>query len=412
MPNSETDSKLCPQLRLVEAFPVQVDNQDMICLRDPLGIAEQPIFLNQILVFLISHMDGKHTLQDIQADFYLTFSETLPIEMLEKLVAQLDQQHYLDSPGFHQYYEKLIEEFQNLPTRPSRHAGVAYEGTGEALTKQLKGYFELPQGPGDTSSVNDGSPLRGLIAPHIDFTRGGPVYAHAYKALKDHPGAGVFIIFGTCHAGMPQRFSISSKDYETPIGPVLADKEFIARLANKLGNEYRQEFSHRGEHSIEFQAVWLKHVFHSTDFRIVPILVNSFHDICSEGRTAGEDPEILEVASAIRETIRESSARVCIIASADLAHVGRQFGDLASPSPAFLEKVEEADLSFLELVERGDAEGMFQSIAADNDQRRVCGYAPIYMTLRCMENPKGKLLKYQQWTGPDDAVTYAALAFY
>jgi len=63
-------------------------------------------------------------------------------------------------------------------------------------------------------------------------------------------------------------------------------------------------------------------------------------------------------------------------------------------------------------VEKGDAEGMFRSIAAENDKRRVCGYPPIYMTLRCMENPEGKLLKYQQWSDTDAAVTYAALAFF
>jgi MEMO1 family protein len=384
----------------------------MICLRDPLGIAEQPIFLNPALVFLMSRMDGKHTLQDIQADIFQASSETIPIETLENLVTQLDQQHYLDSPGFHHYYENLIQEFHDAPTRPSRHAGATYEGTLEALNAQLEGYFEPPEGLGNSPSSNDNRPLRGLIAPHIDFSRGGPVYAHAYKALKDHQGADVYIIFGTCHTPMPQRFSISCKDYETPLGLALADKDFITRLSNRLGNEYRQEFPHRGEHSIEFQTVWLKHIFPDTDFKIVPILVNSFHDIYSEGRTAAMDPEILKVVYAIRETIQESSARICIIASADLAHVGRQFGDPQGTKPRILEEVAEADLSFLKLVEKGDAEGMFCSIADNKDRRRVCGYPPIYMTLRCMENPKGKLLKYQQWYSSDDAVTYAAVALF
>jgi hypothetical protein len=29
-----------------------------------------------------------------------------------------------------------------------------------------------------------------------------------------------------------------------------------------------------------------------------------------------------------------------------------------------------------------------------------------------MEDPAGKLLKYQQWSDPDSAVTYAALALF
>jgi predicted class III extradiol MEMO1 family dioxygenase len=57
---------------------------------------------------------------------------------------------------------------------------------------------------------------------------------------------------------------------------------------------------------------------------------------------------------------------------------------------------------------------MFRSIAEDDDQRRVCGYPPIYMTLRCIDNPQGKLLQYRQWSDMNAgaAVTYAALALY
>ena len=61
-----------------------------------------------------------------------------------------------------------------------------------------------------------------------------------------------------------------------------------------------------------------------------------------------------------------------------------------------------------------DAEGAFDSIAADNDRRRVCGYPTIYMTLRCLEKSDGNLLQYRQWfdLNAGAAVTYAALAFY
>jgi hypothetical protein len=65
-------------------------------------------------------------------------------------------------------------------------------------------------------------------------------------------------------------------------------------------------------------------------------------------------------------------------------------------------------------VEAGDAEGVFQLIAADHDRRRVCGYPPIYMTLRCVQEPRGKLLQYRQWADLEGgaAVTYASLAIF
>ena len=79
-----------------------------------------------------------------------------------------------------------------------------------------------------------------------------------------------------------------------------------------------------------------------------------------------------------------------------------------------MSEVARLDLKFLALVEAGDAEGMFQSIAAEDDRRHVCGYPPIYMALRVLGETRGELLQYRQWTDFEAgaAVTYAALALY
>jgi AmmeMemoRadiSam system protein B len=411
----KTDHLFKPRLRHVEAFPVRMHDREYICVRDPQNLAEHPIFLNKALVFLISRMDGEHTLRDIQADFLRATGEILPMENIETLVSQLDEQHYLDGPVFLDFYKTLVEEFRDAPSRPARHAGSAYEGSPDRLAAQIQGYFAPPEGPGINASPDFSRSLRGLIAPHIDFTRGGPTYAHAYGALADYPGAETFVIFGTCHLPMPQRFSISSKDYETPLGTAFTDKDFVARLSARLDNDYLDEFSHRGEHSIEFQAVFLKYILRNRqDFSIIPILVNSFYDIYAAGKTAAEDPEIQKVVDAVRATMDESSGRICVVAGADLAHVGRRFGDPSGPTERSLQVIEKEDRAFLGLIEAGDAEGVFQSIAVDNDRRRVCGYPPIYMTLRCIERPEGKLLQYRQWADINGgaAVTYAALALF
>jgi AmmeMemoRadiSam system protein B len=409
------DHLVYPRLRPVEAFPIQMNGQEYICIRDPESLAEQPVFLNKMLVFLVSRMDGNHSLRDIQADCFRATGDILPIENLEDLVKQLDEQHYLDGPMFQSFYQALIREFENAPSRPARHAGSAYEGSNGQLSSQIQSYFAPPEGPGIGLCPDSSEPLRGLIAPHIDFLRGGPIYAHAYKALADHPGADTFIIFGTCHTPMRQRFSISFKDYETPLGTAKNDKDFVSRLVARLDNRYLGDFSHRGEHSIELQAVCLRYILGDRqDFRIVPILVNSFHDIYAYGKTAAQDPEIQNVVDAIWKTMDESPGRACVIAGADLAHVGRRFGDPSGPTEYSMREVERDDRSFLDLAQAGDAEGVFQSIVAEDDRRRVCGYPPIYMTLRCIDKPQGKLLQYRQWVDLDAgaAVTFAAMAFF
>lgn len=392
-----------------------MDGEDLVCLQDPEKLAEQPVFLHKAILFLLSRMDGRHTLRDIQADYFRAAGDILPIEALESLVRQLDEKHYLDGPHFRGFCRELKRGFRESLSRPALHAGSAYAQDRESLRSQIEEYFASPEASQDASRTGTPGLLRGLVAPHIDFARGGPTYAQAYGALSGQPEEGTYIIFGTCHVPMPQRFSITAKDYETPLGTAATNRDFVARLLNRLGHEYTDDFPHRGEHSIEFQAVFLKHVLENRgDFKIVPILVNSFHDIYERGNAAGQDPEIQKVVGAIRETMEESRDRIRVIAGADLAHVGRRFGDPSGPTGQSLRAVEHADRAFLELVETGDAEGVFQSIAADHDSRRVCGYAPIYMTLRCIENPKGKLLQYRQWADLEAgaAVTFAALAIY
>jgi MEMO1 family protein len=412
---SEPDPKSYPRLRAVEAFPVQVEGENYICLQDPQKLAENPVFLNQALVFLVSRMDGRRSLRDIQADFLKATGEVLPLENLEQLVSQLDEQRYLDSPQFRTFYQDLVRKFCDASSRPAQNAGSAYAAESQSLQMQIQSYFVHPEGPGSEIIDNSNRPLRGLVSPHIDFTRGGPTYAHAYSALASHPGADTFIIFGTCHTFMPKRFSIGSKDYETPLGPARVDQDFVARLSSRLNHEYSDEFPHRGEHSIEFQAVWLNYLFSGKrPFKIVPILIGSFQDIYRDGRAAGDDPEIQRVTSAIQETMKESQGHFCFVAGADLAHVGSRFGDAAGPTESYLQEVECEDRKFLGYVEKGDAEAVFQSIAADDDRRRVCGYPSIYMTLRCIENPEGKLLQYRQWAdiAAGSAVTYASVALF
>jgi len=405
-----------PQIRNVEAFPVQSENgEPLLCMRDPAGFAERPIFLNQTLVFLVSRMNGRNSLRDIQADFFRSTGELLPMEQLRDLVEQLDEERYLDSERFRAYWELQIRDFTQAPVRPARHAYSAYEGEAGALEEQIRGFFSPPEGPGLDPHSDPKPPLRGLLAPHIDFHRGGPTYAHAYKRIAENSEVDRYILFGTCHTPMRQRFALTRKHFETPFGVMATDSEFVDQLALKLPQDFFQdEISHRGEHSLEFQAVFLKHALRKhPDARIIPILVGSFHDLCERGETPAQDGEIESFIRALRETMSGVSGRFVVVAGADLAHVGRRFGDPSGPTEGSLGLVEREDMRFLGMVAEGDAAGMFQSIADDKDSRHVCGYPSIYMTLRILEKTRGELLQYRQWADLEAgaAVTFAAMAF-
>ena len=64
----------------------------------------------------------------------------------------------------------------------------------------LRSYFTHPEGPGGIPGLpKDARRLVGVVVPHIDLDRGGPIYAHAYRAVAERSDAELFVIFGTAH---------------------------------------------------------------------------------------------------------------------------------------------------------------------------------------------------------------------
>jgi AmmeMemoRadiSam system protein B len=117
---------------------------------------------------------------------------------------------------------------------------------------------------------------------------------------------------------------------------------------------------------------------------------------------------------ALTEAISSLGREVCYIASADLSHMGLQFGDREGTGEYGLRVLSQEDQEMLEYAEKMDGEGFFSSIARERDRRRICGLPAIYTMLKILEAKKGKLLKYDQAFTPEtqSVVTFASLAFY
>jgi AmmeMemoRadiSam system protein B len=309
----------------------------------------------------------------------------------------------------------MEREVREAPLRPATHAGGAYAGDPEALRTQMDGFFDAPDGPG-TIRWADGAggapPPRGLIAPHIDFHRGGPAYAWGYRDLAERCPADCFVILGTCHSGMADPFAVTLKGYDTPLGPAPVDREFVDALSRRAGQDlFASELSHRAEHSIEFQAVFLRYLFAGRrEVTIVPVLASFVHEAIACGRTPEADPRVARFLDALAETIAALPRRICVIAGADLAHVGPRFGDPEEVTAGWLADVEREDRAMLAAVEAGDAAAFFESAARDGDRRRVCGLSPIYAALRALEGAQGTLRRYAQWPDPQGTVTFASVA--
>jgi hypothetical protein len=389
---------------------VEQDGQRLVALRDPAGFTDQVAVFPVGLLALVALLDGEHSLDEILATLYSRYGEAPERQAVAVLVERLDEAGFLDSPRFRARRRAIEEAFLSAPARPAAHAGAAYPAEPEALRAWLD---ERLAPDGEAEPVGAAGPLRGLIAPHIDFRRGAPTYARAYRELGRRSDADLFVILGTCHAGMPDPFALTLKPYETPLGPAAVDRDFCEALARRYrGDLQGSEAAHRSEHSIEFQVVMLRYLFaERRPFSIVPVLASYVHEAMARRGDPEADPRIPRFVEALLGTMAVSGRRVCLVAGVDLAHVGPRFGDPAPNTPEALGDVERADRAMLESVVGGDPLGFYGSVAADGDARRICGLSPLYTFLRALPGVSGRLLEYRQWPDPQGAVTFCAVVF-
>ena len=414
-----------PRLRALEAFPVEQGGQRCVALRDPAGFTDQIAVLPPALLDLVSLFDGTHPLEEIRAILERRHGKAPSVTQIADVVQRFDAAGFLDSARFRKRRRALEDAFRQSPVRPAAHAGGAYAGDAAALRVQIEGFFSAPDGPGLGSRrrrrgdrINDdvtvdGKATRALIAPHIDFHRGGSTYAWAYREILERSDADLYVVLGTCHAGMRDPFAVTLKPYETPLGSVPVDREFYEALKRRAGQDLlASEPAHRAEHSIEFQAVMLQHIVGPRrPFAILPVLASYLHRSLGSDGDPEADGRVPRFVDALRETMAASSRRVCLVAGVDLAHVGPRFGDHAPNTEASLAGVEREDRAMLESMVGVDARGFYAGIAADHDARRICGLSPIYTLLRLLPDTPGRLVRYTQWPDPQGAVTFCAVAY-
>ena len=398
-----------PRLRDVEPVPVPTPDGEMYYLKDPAGLADE-IAVSPMAMWILAMMNGERDLTEIQLEFERRSGQPLARDVLEALVDQLDARHLLDSPAFAAHATALEAAFLAAPVRPAAFAGMCYPAEADLIVRQFDNYYT--QGPGQLAR-STGPGACALIAPHIDPPRGGPAYAHAYHALDGAPPE-LVIVLGTSHVPTGALLTFTRKDYETPLGAARTDADAMARLEARFGRAlYTGEARHRSEHSIEFQMLFLKHRWPDAPFTTLPILCGSPHEALARGEPPEAEADYEPLVDALAGIAAER--RTLIIASADLAHVGPQFGDpqpIDDPARAALEGT---DRAMLAPVLSRDRHAFRKAVWDDQDRTRICGFMPIYTTLALLERlghaANGDLLDYRQWPDPRAVVTYTAIAF-
>ena len=405
-----------PRLRNVNFFPVEREGQTLLCLQDPQNISEKALFLPPQTYFIVSLFDGQHSILDIQAEYMRQFGEFLYSEKLQEIIDQLDEHLFLESERFHEASLQVEDRFKKASVREAAFAGKSYEARPDGLRTQLEGYFFDQNGPGSLGERACVNGLKGIVAPHIDYQRGGFCYAFAHREIWEKNTSHCFIIFGIAHTGMEHPFSLTRKDFLTPLGKLEVDQELVDAIQSRCPYDlFYDEGVHRSEHSLEFQCLFLRFLYpEPSSLKIVPILCGSFHEAIEQGISPMEIRPFRQFVDALTESVSKKGRRVCYIASADLSHMGLQFGDRKGVGEYDLRVLEESDREMLGYAEKMDGEGFYSSILRERDQRKICGLPAIYTLLKVLEANEGRLLKYGQAFTPEtqSMVSFASLGFY
>ena len=397
-----------PKLRPLNIQPYQQDGQSMLLLRDPLGLTDQMLGLPQALAPLLGLCDGTRDLVGIHTALTVRWGIRISRQTLNQLVGTLEEACLLDNERAAAAMQHALSAYRSAPNRPPTIAGSGYPAEAEALADYLDAFDGRDVSRGYL--LSDGAPVRGMVSPHIDYPRGGPVYQAAWHAAaKAARTADLAIIFGTDHSGGPGRITPTLQSYATPYGLLPTATSVIDAIADALGEEpaFAEELHHRTEHSIELASVWLHHVRGGREIEVVPILCGSFAHFVAGHADPATDNGIEKAVTALHQATRDRN--VFVIAAADLAHIGPAFGG----SPVDLHnrgRLARTDEELLARMIEGDADGFFAALQSAGDRNNVCGLPPIYLSLRFLGSTRGETVAYDQCPADEGKTSWVSVA--
>ena len=410
-----------PLLRRLDIERLETAEGEVLAFHDAAGYAPD-LTLDTSLAPLLSLMNGARTMAQLGA-IVRRDAPALSDDWLVEFVAELDEHYLLDSPRFAAQRARVEADWNRLPARAAAFAGRSYPAGRAALNRFLQtkleaGAARLP------ARAYDAARVRGIVTPHIDFHRGGHVEAASYTPLIENVRAtgapfDTLVVLGIAHAGVRYPFCAAAKDYQTPLGTMQCDREWLGDLEKHVGPQLlKEQFVHKNEHSIEFAAVLCQHFAELRPSRIVPILCGGFWQALRSGAPpeTGE-PGAREFIEALRRVTLEHQNRgrkIGFIASVDGAHVGTQFGDPTPLTPAKLQEIEREDRRWCAAIEAGDRAALHAHFARDGNRFNVDAHPALYTLMAAFPDWRAQFLDYDQAYHPDQniVVSFASLALF
>lgn len=379
-----------------------------LLVRDFLGLIRDPVILQGDALDIIGLIDGTRTVRDIQVELVREKNGLLvDAASIGVLVHKLDEALLLQSERYLNRKKRFLTEYLRGDVRTPCQGGRSYPGRPEELRvfiDEIIGGSRGEERPPDMKVL-------GLVAPHIDLGIGKQVYASAYRSIRGLRPRRVLLL-GTGHGLTDAYFSLTEKDYETPLGRATTDREAVRKLkgSGKIAvSPY--DIHHRSEHSIEFQLIFLQRLF-GASFTVVPILCGSFVREPAGISRPSEIPGVDGFLAALRALREEDPEGTLMVAGVDFSHIGPKFGHRERAASLLLE-AKAHDKALIAALAAGDISAFWAESRRVGDRYNVCGFSTLAVLLETLPGIRGRLLDYAFWReeSTQSAVSYAAVVF-
>jgi AmmeMemoRadiSam system protein B len=363
----------------LEIRVVELEGEKSIVLRCPLGLSASELILSIHCAAALNLL-----LQGCTRDVLVSQSG-LSHSHVTELLELLSLHFLLSGPQFQEAFESLRSRFASAPKRELAFQGSIYEANPVQLRSSLERGLASPKKL--SSQAIDGINPRILIVPHIDYQRGFPAYAAGYHLVQQTP-CDLIILMGTSHQGGMSLFQFLDKNYDTPFGEHPLDVAALELVLSRYGKQrgLQDQFLHRSEHSLELQVPFTGHMFKGVP--VLPILVGSFYPFLGNpsGIVGTEEYEaFVDGFLLLLQNMRELNKRVLIIAGVDMAHIGPVFGDRDLVSEQICESVRQRDVQYLQCLQTGSSQDLWNHVASDADARRICGFPTLFSLMDIFE---------------------------
>jgi AmmeMemoRadiSam system protein B len=381
-----------PKLRKVDRYAHRREGEDLLVVRDPLGLAE-PFGLDAELAPVLDLLDGTRTLPQIRQSLLMGHRLDLPLADLSAFVAQLRDQGLLDDDAFRERWADLHADFLGSPVRPPTLAGLVYPDDPTVLAAALERWLPaIPAGPPRTRPHTS---LLGVLVPHGPLEAVGALLDETLRGLPPPDAIEHVVILGTDHGPGLLPYVTTDKAYVTPRGTLPLATDLQAAVERRVPWARREQLRHRDAISLELAAVLLQHVYGDRCPPVLPVLC---------GITALVDPEQRPAAERFELALGSlcEGRPVLWWLSAELGHAGPAYG---RPPLTEAQRVElqARDAELLAALRTGDEAALVRTTLREHPQGPPSGGPTLVAAARMLPpGYRGELVRQTRYAAPGD----------